>query len=478
MNETRKYNYKVALLLADLAAFVLAFVGAAFVRYELNPGWFAPGRTPWGELVAALPYALLVWAVAARFSGLYRLGLGAVEELLRLVRAVVVTFLVLGAATFFYRDFSYSRAMVLLAVPGVLVGTLVLRFLVRGIWHQVLRLDPIQGHALVVGTGPMARHIASVLQGRRSECPVGGLVSTGEPVADGEELGAPVLGDLSELPRLLRTGRWQMVIVADGQLDHRAQLEIAEHCLRHGCRYQVVPDVFELMLDRVHVDVAGGLPLLGLKPSNLTGVNAVIKRLFDLVSASVLLVLASPLMLATAVGIKLSSKGPVFFTQERVGLHGRPFRFIKFRSMHQNNDDSVHREYVRKWMENQAAEENGEEKTFKLTDDPRVFRFGSFIRKYSIDELPQLFNVLKGEMSLVGPRPPIPYEVEAYREWHKRRFEALPGITGLWQVSGRNNVSFDEMVKLDIEYIERWSLELDLKIALRTAYVVFAGSAY
>ncbi len=475
MSETRSYNYKVLLLLADLAALVAGLLAATWLRYDLNPGTlFKPGHPPWDALLAVLPYALVVWGVTARFSGAYRLNLGPVEELLRLARAVLVTFLILGAATFFYRGFSYSRAVVLLMIPLVFTGTVLFRAGARFLWHQVLRLEPVQGAALVVGTGPIARHLVSALSGHRAELQARGVVDTCE--AGGWDGPVPVVGRLDDLPTLLESGRYRAVIVADGQLTREAQLEVAEQCLRFGCQYQVVPDVFELMLDRVRVDVAGGLPLLGLKTSNLTGVNFVIKRLFDLVAASVLLLLASPLMLATALGIKLSSRGPVFFSQERVGLHGRTFRFLKFRSMHVGGDDSVHREYVKKWMANrEATVEADGTKTFKLTDDPRIFRLGQFIRKFSIDELPQLFNVLRGEMSLIGPRPPIPYEVEAYREWHRRRFEALPGITGLWQVSGRNRLSFDEMVKLDIEYIESWTPVLDVKIALKTVGVVLSG---
>ena len=475
MTETRKYNYKALLLVADLLAFVAGLLLATWVRYDLNPEHlFKPGVSPWDALLAVLPYALVVWAVVARFGGLYRLGQSPVEELLRLTRAVLVTFLILGAATFFYRGFSYSRAVVLLMIPLVLTGSLLFRAGARFLWHQVLRLEPVQGAAILVGTGPIARHLAEALSRHRSELEAKGVVSTG----DGEPWDGPVpvLGDLDDLPSLLASGRYRAVIVADGHLSREAQLGIAEQCLQAGCQYQVVPDVFELMLDRVRVDVAGGLPLLGLKTSNLTGVNVLIKRVFDLVAVSVLLLLASPLMLATALGIKLSSRGPVFFSQERVGLHGRTFRFLKFRSMHIGGDDAVHREYVKKWMANrEATVEADGTKTFKLTDDPRVFRFGQFIRKFSIDELPQLFNVLRGEMSLIGPRPPIPYEVEAYREWHRRRFEALPGITGLWQVSGRNRLSFDEMVKLDIEYIESWTPALDVKIALKTVGVVLSG---
>lgn len=200
------------------------------------------------------------------------------------------------------------------------------------------------------------------------------------------------------------------------------------------------------------------------------------KRCIDVVGALVLLVLASPLMLATAAAVKLTSPGPVVFRQVRLGRHGVPFLFFKFRSMRVNMDDRIHREYVASLIEgknSQVDQGNGKKPWFKLKADPRITPIGRFIRKTSIDELPQLFNVLKGEMSLVGPRPPIPYETDRYQAWHLRRLlEVRPGITGLWQVEGRSRVSFDDMVRLDLRYARTWSLWLDVRILLKTVLVV------
>jgi exopolysaccharide biosynthesis polyprenyl glycosylphosphotransferase len=213
--------------------------------------------------------------------------------------------------------------------------------------------------------------------------------------------------------------------------------------------------------------------------TRLRGLSRVLKRGFDVVGASLLLLLLSPLMLLIAVLVKASSRGPVFYTQKRVGEGGTEFDFIKFRSMRTDADDGSHKAYALEWIrENKAAAEDGGEKLYKIKDDPRITPIGRFIRRFSIDELPQLVNVLRGDMSLVGPRPPIPYEVEAYRDWHRRRLDGPQGITGLWQVSGRNRLSFDEMVRLDIEYLERWSLALDLKILLRTVGVVLFDRAH
>jgi lipopolysaccharide/colanic/teichoic acid biosynthesis glycosyltransferase len=205
------------------------------------------------------------------------------------------------------------------------------------------------------------------------------------------------------------------------------------------------------------------------------------KRALDILGSVCGLVLLSPLLLAIAVAIKLNSKGPVLFRQQRVGQFGTPFTFLKFRSMDVNNDSKIHRDYVMSLISGNAQRQpsNGNGNghgVYKLTKDPRITRIGAFLRKTSLDELPQLYNVLRGDMSLVGPRPAIPYEVQAYQVWHRRRvLEAKPGITGLWQVSGRSRVGFDDMVRLDMRYASERSFWLDLKILLMTPKAVFMG---
>jgi lipopolysaccharide/colanic/teichoic acid biosynthesis glycosyltransferase len=203
------------------------------------------------------------------------------------------------------------------------------------------------------------------------------------------------------------------------------------------------------------------------------------KRVLDVVGSALGLVVFAPVFAGIAIAIKLTSKGPVLFHQQRVGQFGTPFDFLKFRSMYLDNDCKIHREYVQQLISGKLKPQgaNGDaRRVYKLTKDPRVTTVGSFLRRTSLDELPQLYNVLRGEMSLVGPRPAIPYEVEAYELWHRRRvLEAKPGITGLWQVNGRSRVGFDEMVRMDVRYALRRSLWLDLKILLRTPRAVLMG---
>ena len=205
------------------------------------------------------------------------------------------------------------------------------------------------------------------------------------------------------------------------------------------------------------------------------------KRVMDITGSLFLLVLASPVLCAIALAVRLSSKGPILFRQQRVGQFGKPFTFLKFRSMYVDNDPAIHQSYVMQLIAGQAQRNGGNESSdaggvYKLTKDERITQVGAFLRRTSFDELPQLFNVLKGEMSLVGPRPAIPYEVAAYQTWHRRRLlEVKPGITGLWQVNGRSRVAFDEMVRLDLRYAREWSPWLDLKILLRTPRAVIVG---
>jgi lipopolysaccharide/colanic/teichoic acid biosynthesis glycosyltransferase len=205
-----------------------------------------------------------------------------------------------------------------------------------------------------------------------------------------------------------------------------------------------------------------------------------IKRAMDIVGSASMLILCAPFFLMIALAVKMSSKGPVFFRQQRVGQYGQCFMFLKFRSMHTNNDQNVHKEFVMKLIADEAHREPSNRSgdgVYKLTNDKRVTRVGKVLRRTSLDELPQFLNVLMGDMSLVGPRPPISYELAAYQTWHRRRvLEVKPGITGLWQVTGRSRVKFDEMVRLDLRYATSWSPWLDLKILMRTPLAVIKGA--
>lgn len=228
-------------------------------------------------------------------------------------------------------------------------------------------------------------------------------------------------------------------------------------------------------------DKSNGSPLMDetiypdLREPNLaTRLSRLAKRALDVVASLMAIILFSPLFILISVAVKLTSKGPVLFRQERVGQFGRRFWFLKFRSMKCGSGAHIHQEYVKRFISGAIGKEQGV--TYKITKDPRLTRIGGFLRKSSLDELPQLINVLKGEMSLVGPRPAIPYEIDFYQAWHRTRFlEVKPGITGLWQVTGRSKTTFDDMVRLDLRYVRQWSFWLDIKILLHTPQAVFSG---
>ncbi|UCF67302.1 MAG: sugar transferase, partial [Acidobacteriota bacterium] len=402
---------------------------------------------------------------------------------LNVVLGVVSGMAVVLALSFFYRGFSYSRLTALYFVILAPVLALHGRYLYRTV------LDLMFGHSqwlkrvIVVGDTQPSRQILDELIHHKSDYLPLGIVSR-DPTENGVRVGQDkvrILGTVSDCDAIIETQQPDLVILADADLSQEEQLRILEVCFERNIHWKIVPKVVTPPDQDIGLSVVAGLPLLGSKGNNITGFNYVLKRVVDVVAASLLMLLLSPLMLVVAALIRFLSPGPVLFSQVRVGYRGRPFEFYKFRSMHLSNDDSVHRDYVQKWINggSDAELQDGKSVVHKLTDDPRIIPYvGAFIRKFSIDELPQLLNVLKGDMSLVGPRPCLPYEVEMYRRWHKMRFDALPGITGLWQVSGRNRLSFDQMVALDIRYLQNWSLGLDLSIMAKTPYVILFDKAY
>jgi exopolysaccharide biosynthesis polyprenyl glycosylphosphotransferase len=289
------------------------------------------------------------------------------------------------------------------------------------------------------------------------------------------ELSTPVIGGLDSIASLSAAYSNLEAMIVLPERDHEQVERIIELCERHRVRWRVMPRVAQSMA--LTVEMVGAIPLIGPPGSNIEGLNCIVKRGFDITVATLMIMAVSPILVLAAVAIRLVDGGPLLFRQIRVGIHGKPFELLKFRTMRTQCSDTVHREYVKGWIRRDAAgqsEANGTE-VYKIGSDERVTPIGHWLRRFSIDELPQLLNVLYGNMSLIGPRPAMPYELELYQEWHRHRLDAPPGITGLWQVSGRNRLSFEEMVQLDIEYIEDWSLVGDMGILLRTLPAMLQG---
>ena len=274
------------------------------------------------------------------------------------------------------------------------------------------------------------------------------------------------LGSLSVLDNFLDAMEIHEVIVTLPWSDQQEISQLVSSCERRGVRARVVPDMFQLNLSRVSVEDLGGIPLIGLKVTRFTESGMLAKRMLDVLVSLSILPFVMPFFLLIGLLVRLESAGPIFFTQIRVGRFGKTFKIYKFRSMSVDAESQQHELS----QLNQAAAP-----LFKIPEDPRLTWMGRWLRKSSLDELPQLINVLQGDMSIVGPRPGLPKEVDQYKQWHRQRLDVLPGITGLWQVSGRSDIAFDEMCLLDIYYIENWSLPLDVILILRTIPKVFLG---
>ena len=293
--------------------------------------------------------------------------------------------------------------------------------------------------------------------------------------------GVPVVSQLKSLPEAIRDSGANEVIIADPAVSGNELFDVMMRCgRRRGVEFRVAPTLFNCLPAKTEIDQIGVLPMIKLFREPLSSGSRILKRSSDLLISVMAILLLSPLWLLLALLIKLDSRGAIFYAQERVGMDGRLFLLYKFRTMKAGADATVHREYQRAFIAGRAEANLGDnhKPTYKLASDERITRVGKWLRRTSLDEVPQLFNVLMGDMSIVGPRPPIPYEVEAYELWHRKRLDMKPGLTGLWQVSGRNRLPFEEMVRLDLFYIENWSLLLNLKIILRTGFVMIAGEGF
>lgn len=321
---------------------------------------------------------------------------------------------------------------------------------------------------LVVGTGRRARELAEVLsQNKHWGLRLIGFVSD-NPEAKLEKVGkSPVLGHVSELPQMLQRHIVDELIFAVSRKRLEELEELFLLCEEQGIRTRVAVNFFPHMIAKVHLEDLYGIPLLTFSTTPYNEGLLMAKRFFDIIIASVLLAVLFPVMALVSLLIKVTSEGPIFFRQTRVGLNGRHFTLYKFRSMLKNAEE------MKSSIEH-LNEMAGP--VFKIKDDPRTTWIGRLLRKTSLDEFPQLYNVLRGDMSIVGPRPPLPEEVAKYERWQRRRLSMKPGITCLWQINGRNKITdFKKWMELDLHYIDNWSLKLDLKIFIKTIFVVLAG---
>jgi exopolysaccharide biosynthesis polyprenyl glycosylphosphotransferase len=416
---------------------------------------------PWDAETNWLPFLVLVTVLVFWRSRLYapreqRPGLGAVVSSLLLVAVITLAFAV--GTRYQHTTFGlYATAFVL---SVVVIGGLRAAYDVatRDIW----RIAGVRRRAVLVGPAERLVDLRRALGLGRGgiDYDFVGAVTDAPDV-----LGLPVLGGFDELPHLLARLHPDEVIVSGIDLADEEFLDLVEEAHSHGVKVRLAPTTTELLTQRAEYVPGQGVPLFELRPPVFAGLDWVVKRLFDVVFGGLLVLAASPLWLLIALAVKLDSPGPVFYRDRRVGLGEREFGMFKFRSMYVDA------------FERQAGLESVNEASgplFKIKDDPRVTRLGKIMRRYSIDELPQVLNVLRGEMSLVGPRPLPLRDYVQLEDWHRKRYLVLPGMTGLWQVSGRIELTFDDLVRLDFYYLENWSIWLDISILAKTLPAVLA----
>ncbi|HEY6776896.1 MAG TPA: sugar transferase [Thermoleophilaceae bacterium] len=434
----------------DLAGLFLAIYTALVLKTAIvNPDQLGQ---MWDQAKEYFPLAGLVTLLLFARSGLYRdraqrPGFTKVVASLFQVTLVVLIYAEIEGEPFqSYYIFYGSLFFALLYVSG-------LRWAFERASGAVLRAAGYRRRAVLVGSGANIQAVAHALHDSNAIEPYGFVARTPLALVDG-------LRDFRSLEQLERHfDAVDEVLIADADFPQDEAVELVDRCHRHGVRVRVAPSTMEILMERVEFVPGQALPLFELKPPVFDGLDFAIKRTFDLVGAVLLLVVLAPVMALAALAIKLSSRGPAFYRSMRPGIGGRPFSCLKFRTMVQRA------EHLQDHLEN-LNELGGA--IFKIRNDPRITPVGRFLRRWSLDELPQLFNVLRGEMSLVGPRPLPQRDYDRLDDWHRKRYLVLPGMTGLWQVSGRSELDFDELVRLDFLYLERWSVFLDLTIILKT----------
>lgn len=453
LDTLRRLTRMVTLLAIDLAGVFLAILTALCLKAAVRGGWDL--STSFHQTKDYVVFAFLVTALLFARSGLYagraeRPGLTRIVASLFQVTVVALLFAVVNGEQFssyyiFYGSLFFAVAYVSL-----------LRMVYERVTGAVLRMAGYQRRAVLVGSGRQIEAVAHALAAS-GDSPINviGFVSL-EPRVDN---GLISLGDIDDIGEIVADNRADEVIIADSDFPQQRAVELVDQCHRRGVAVRVAPSTMEILIHRAEFVPGQSVPLFELKPPVFEGFDYALKRSFDLVGAVVLIALLSPALIAIAVAITVTSRGPLIYRSIRPGIGGVPFACFKFRTMYRDADrrqDDLER----------LNEASGA--LFKIREDPRTTPVGQYLRRFSLDELPQLFNVVRGQMSLVGPRPLPQRDYDRLEDWHRKRYLVMPGITGLWQVSGRSDLDFDDLVRLDFLYLERWSVFLDLSIMLKT----------
>jgi len=452
----------VALVVIDLSG----LAGSIYLALVLRELYYGERPILWGLPWDAernwLPFLALVTVLVFWRAGLYavreqRAGVGRIVSSLLLVTVIALAFAV-GTG---YQHTTFGLYLTAFVISAIVIS--LLRSSYELVTADIWRVAGARRRAVLVGEGDRLVALRRALGQTR-----GGIDYdfVGVLSSDGDAVGLPVLGRVGDLPRVLAATQLDELIVSGVDLREDELLDLVQEAHRAGVKVRVAPTTAELLRQRVeYVAGQGGVPLFELRPPVFAGLDWAVKRAFDIVVSGLLVLIAAPLWALIALSVKLDSRGPVFYRDRRIGLAEREFGMFKFRSMYVDAGDR------------QAGLEASNEASgplFKIKDDPRVTRIGKILRRYSIDEMPQVLNVLRGEMSLVGPRPLPLRDYVQLEDWHRKRYLVLPGMTGLWQVSGRIDLSFDDLVRLDFYYLENWSIWLDITILAKTLPAVLA----
>jgi exopolysaccharide biosynthesis polyprenyl glycosylphosphotransferase len=456
----RRHATELRLLLALFDAFAAVVVLGLASVFRFGPSdTIDPFVAAIPEPMAALALYAFAWPVVLWTQGLYRprARLTVRGEIVDILRATAIFAAAILSLLFIFKLPDVSRALLLLLFPGLATSAVLTRLALRSMLTHLRERGRNTRFILVLGTNGRAQSFADLVESHHEL----GLVVVGHLAPDGEEptVTRPVLGKVQDIEAVLHSHVVDEVAICL-PLTQTAHIdEIARLCEEEGKIVRIPMYMLEHTLSTGRVEEVAGLPIYSLVSGPDRVIALLTKRLLDIAGALVLMVLLAPVMAAIAVAIRMDSAGGILFRQTRVGLHGRTFEVLKFRTM----VDGAERQLA------DLAERNEiRGHAFKVTNDPRITRVGRWLRRTSLDELPQLWNVLLGEMSLVGPRPPLVSEVSGYDVWHRRRLSMKPGMTGLWQVRARSEQDFDRWVETDLEYIDSWSLWLDFRIIFMT----------
>jgi exopolysaccharide biosynthesis polyprenyl glycosylphosphotransferase len=464
MREMTAFLRRVAIF-SDALVIMASFIVSYFIRSYLQPLY------PLGHYIHLIPLFTVIWLGMLHYLGLYgSFRMRRIREACFIIlEGTLLAFIIFTHSLYIFKIENVSRSLILLAF---IVGCVLLalkKIIVIWSFRYFRKKGMNSRRILLVGSGRRALEFLKTVEGHPEwGILIAGIIENEPHLVNKVIRGYKVIGTFKDIPRIIHNNVIDEVVCIVPATWMEYIQNVIHHCEIEGVAVNVAIDIYEPRISRMRVNDFFNLPILTFESAPDNVGQLVIKRLFDITVSSLALIFLTPIFLIVSVMIKWSSPGPVFYKQLRCGLNGRKFNLYKFRTMEVDAEKKLKKLLRLNEMKGPA---------FKIENDPRIIPVGHFLRKFSLDELPQFWNVLKGDMSLVGPRPPIPSEVDQYDDWHRRRLRMRPGITCLWQINGRNKITdFNEWANLDLQYMDNWSLGLDFEIFLKTIPVVLKGT--